>query len=131
MTTDRKPRKPKQAAPKSDIFTIICKTDLHVDVVKELKFHPKRLWRFDYAIPEYKIAIEVEGGAFKKRQYKDKKTGESITTIGGRHNSAVGFLNDMEKYNSAAILGWRVFRVTPETLISGSTLEMLRRAISA
>lgn len=120
----------KQIKPKNDIFTILCKTNLHVEAVKELKFHPNRLWRFDYAIPELRIAIEVEGGAFRKRKYTDKRTGELITTIGGRHNSAVGFLGDIEKYNSAALLGWRIFRVTPENLLKTETLEMLKQAIS-
>jgi hypothetical protein len=115
MITDRKPRKPKQTAPKSDIFTIICKTDLHVEAVKELQFHPKRRWRFDYAIPECKIAIEVEGGAW----------------TGGRHTRGAGFIGDIEKYNSGTLLGWRIFRVTPENLLKSETLEMLRQAISA
>ena len=27
-------------------------------VVSEFKFHPVRRWRFDYAIPEIKLAVE-------------------------------------------------------------------------
>jgi hypothetical protein len=42
-----------------DVFTIICHTDLHVECVKEYKFHPIRKWRFDYAIPKYKIAWKL------------------------------------------------------------------------
>lgn len=115
MTTDRKPRKLKQAAPKNDIFTIICKTNLHVEAVKELQFYPKRRWRFDYAIPDCKIAIEVEGGAW----------------TGGRHTRGAGFVSDMEKYNTGTLLGWRIFRVTPENLLKTETLEMLKQAISS
>lgn len=33
-----------------------------VEMVAEHRFHPFREWRFDYAIPELKIALEVEGG---------------------------------------------------------------------
>lgn len=33
-----------------------------VEMVAEYRFHPFREWRFDYAIPELKIALEVEGG---------------------------------------------------------------------
>ena len=29
----------------------------------EYRFHPTRKWRFDYAWPENKIALEVEGGS--------------------------------------------------------------------
>jgi very-short-patch-repair endonuclease len=66
-------------------------------VVTEHRFHPVRRWRFDIAIPELKIAIEIEGGAW----------------VNGRHTRASGFIKDMEKYNSAVLLGWRLFRYAP------------------
>ena len=47
-----------------DYFTAVCESLLHVEVVKEFKFHPTRRWRFDYAIPTHKIALEVEGGVW-------------------------------------------------------------------
>ena len=96
----------------ADIFIQIAKKQLGVDVVKEHQFHDKRKWRFDYAIPEWRIALEVEGGVH----------------TGGRHIRPKGFLGDMEKYNEAAILGWRVLRCVPNDLISGKTIEMIRRA---
>ena len=46
------------------MFTAICKSDLKIEVVKEYLFHPTRKWRFDYAIPDHKIALEVEGGVW-------------------------------------------------------------------
>ncbi|EJW93329.1 hypothetical protein EVA_18564, partial [gut metagenome] len=107
MNLDKLPaRKTKRAqkkgkAPLRDIFTIICKTDLKTECVKEFKFHPTRRWRFDYALPEYKIALEVEGGVW----------------TGGRHTSPKGFLGDMEKYNTATLMGWRVLRTTPDELL--------------
>jgi hypothetical protein len=103
---------PKQ--PKADIFTVICKTDLKVEVVKEHLFHPSRKWRFDYAIPEHKIALEVEGGVWTR----------------GRHTRPQGFLGDVEKYNAATLLGWRVFRVTPDDLYRTKTLNLIKQAIS-
>lgn len=84
------------------------------ECVKELKFHPTRKWRFDYAIPAHKIAVEVEGGVW----------------TGGRHTSPKGFLNDIEKYNTATLMGWRVFRTTPDELCTNATLQLLRDAIS-
>ena len=97
----------------TDIFTVICKTDLKVECVKEYKFHPKRRWRFDYAIPDHKIALEGEGGVW----------------TGGRHIRAQGFLGDMEKYNTATLMGWRVFRTTPDDLLKMVTLNMVKQAI--
>jgi hypothetical protein len=31
--------------------------------------------------------------------------------ISGRHNRGAGFITDIEKYNDAALTGWRVFRL--------------------
>jgi very-short-patch-repair endonuclease len=102
-------------APARDIFTTICKTDISVECVKEYKFHPTRRWRFDYAIPAHKIAIEVEGGVWSK----------------GRHTRPKGFLGDIEKYNEATLLGWRVFRTTPDELYKTKTLNLIKQAILA
>lgn len=96
-----------------DVFTTICRTDLGVECVKEYKFHPTRRWRFDYAIPEHKIALEVEGGVW----------------TGGRHTSPKGFLGDIEKYNTATLMGWRVFRTTPDELYKLSTINLIKAAI--
>lgn len=93
-----------------DVFTIICKTDLNVECVKEYRFYKARKWRFDYALPLYKIAIEVEGGVWTQ----------------GRHTRPQGFLSDMQKYNTAALLGWRVFRTTPDKLVSNDTILLLK-----
>lgn len=97
-----------------DVFTVLCQSDLRVECVKEFKFHPRRRWRFDYAIPEHKIAVEVEGGVW----------------TGGRHTRPQGFLGDIEKYNTATLMGWRVFRTTPTDLLRTATLKLLKTAIS-
>lgn len=36
--------------------------DLGIDIIPEYRFHPTRKWRFDFAIPHIKVAIEIEGG---------------------------------------------------------------------
>lgn len=83
-------------------------------MVAEHRFHPFREWRFDYAIPELKIALEVEGGIWNA----------------GRHVRLDGFRRDMEKYNEAAALGWLLIRVIPNELLSVNTLQLLIRAIN-
>lgn len=113
-TTRKKTQQRAKPIKFTDIFTVICATDLKVECVKEHKFHPKRRWRFDYAIPEHKIALEVEGGVW----------------TGGRHIRAQGFLGDMEKYNTATLMGWRVFRTTPDDLYKMATINLLRQAIN-
>lgn len=106
-----RPRAGKQ--PKTDVFTALCLQELKVEVVKEYRFHPIRMWRFDYAIPSHHIALEVEGGVW----------------TGGRHTRSQGFLGDMEKYNTAAIFGWKVLRTVPDDLLTGKTIDLLRAAI--
>lgn len=62
----------------------------------EYRFHPKRKWRFDYADVAHKIAVEIEGGIWS----------------GGRHTRGSGYAKDVEKYNEATKLGWRILRYT-------------------
>ena len=85
----------------ADMFVALCE-QAGVECRKEYRFHPVRRWRFDYALPAQLIAVEVEGGVWTR----------------GRHVSPRGFLSDMEKYNTATAMGWKVFRVTPSTLLS-------------
>ncbi len=116
QSNHRKPkaRKTENSPKLRDVFTVLCQSDLHVECLKEFKFHPRRRWRFDYAIPEHKIAVEVEGGVW----------------TGGRHTRPQGFLGDIEKYNTATLMGWRVFRTTPTELVRTATLKLLKTAIS-
>lgn len=58
-----------------------------------------RKWRFDYAWPEPKVAVELQGGIWMD----DRE---------GAHTSPTNRLRDMEKYNSATIQGWRVLECT-------------------
>jgi hypothetical protein len=67
---------------------------------REYPVAPDRRWRFDYAWPAERVALEVDGG----------------TWIGGRHSRALGFERDCRKLNQAAAAGWRVLRVTPGML---------------
>jgi very-short-patch-repair endonuclease len=82
------------------------------DPVEEFRFHPRRRFRFDFCWVDLKLALEVEGGAW----------------TGGRHVRGKGFIADLEKYNEALCLGWRVLRVTPQQLQSGKAAEWIMRA---
>lgn len=73
-----------------------------------------RDWRFDFAWPDRKLAIEVEGGIWAE----------------GRHTRARGFTDDCIKYNEAQLLGWRILRVTAKMVRSGEALRLIERASS-
>lgn len=81
----------------------------------EVRFHPERRWRFDYCWAHLRLAMEVEGGAF----------------VGGRHTRGAGFVKDLEKYTEAAILGYRIIRVTPKQVKNGEALTLVQRALKA
>ena len=86
----------------------------------EVAFHPDRKWRFDFAHRHSQVAVEIEGGLRATRRANVR--GKSMLIVGGRHNSADGFMDDCEKYAAATFLGWAVIRlsadhITPETVL--------------
>lgn len=104
-----KPRKQAAKQPKTDLFHLVLTKELHAEVIKEYIFHPTRKWRFDYAIPSLKIAIEIDGGVWTN----------------GRHNRATGYLGDLKKFNAAASLGWRVLKFTPDERFKTETINII------
>ena len=81
------------------MFIKICEQIGMSGCVEEYKFHPTRKWRIDYAFPDIKLAIEIEGGIWLSKYGKKS-----------RHFYGKGALCDMEKYSKAAELGWRLLR---------------------
>ena len=72
---------------------------------REVRFHPTRRWRADFAHLPTRTLIEIEGGIFMRK--------------GGRHNRGTGYAKDAEKYLEAAIHGWTVLRLTEKQLEIG------------
>ena len=96
----------------SETFQILLKT-WRIKMVREYRFHPTRRWSFDFADPETKVAVEIDGGAF----------------IGGRHTRGSGFVKDQEKLNTATSMGWRVFRYS--TIAAMNEFKSHRDALDA
>ena len=84
-----------------------------VEVVKEHMFHYTRKWRFDYAMPDLKVAIEIDGGVWDY----------------GRHNRPQGYIDDMEKLNTAASMGWLVLRFTTHDRLMNATLSLIKKTV--
>ena len=53
---------------------------------KEYRFYEKRKWRFDFAFPEKKVGVEIQGGLY----------------INGRHTRGKYLEEEYEKLNYAA-----------------------------
>jgi hypothetical protein len=81
--------------------------------IQEHKFSLERKWRMDYAHLGLLICIEIEGG---------------IWTMGG-HTRPMGFLRNLEKYNSATLAGWAVLRVTPDMVKDGTAYQLVDKAL--
>ena len=83
--------------------------------VPEYCFHHSRKWRFDWAWPEDKVAIEYNGHHTTGRRSSKSKllkfAGEKLAATSG-HSSITGITNDAEKGNQASALGWHVLRFT-------------------
>lgn len=99
----------------------------------ECVFHPTRKWRFDFAwngctcsgvfhegpscgmgcLNNSKVALEVQGGIF----------------IQGRHSRGAAMLNEWEKLNAAAELGWRIIYCQPKDLTTKAMADTIRRCL--
>jgi very-short-patch-repair endonuclease len=82
---------------------------------REFRFHGTRQWRFDFAYPGIKIAVECDGGQWEKN--------------GGRHNSD----SDRDKMNNAILLGWYVLRFSGNQINKTpfECLEMVKNVIES
>ncbi len=76
-----------------DLFAAVAR-GAGIDLVREYRFHPPRRWRFDFADPKHKIAVEIEGG----------------TWIQGAHVRGARYRKDTEKENQALLDGWQTLR---------------------
>jgi very-short-patch-repair endonuclease len=79
----------------------------------EVRFHPRRKWRFDLAYPEKMVAIEIEGSVYAR----------------GRHTRGAGYEGDCTKYNEAQRLGWKVYRFSTGQVTSGDAITFLEQVI--
>ena len=73
---------------------------------------PLRKFAFDFAWPDQKVCIEVQGGVW----------------VGGRHVTGSGITRDCEKASLAALAGWMYLVATTEQVASGQALLWVEEA---
>lgn len=113
-----RPRATRPAGPShlEEMFALHLLAERLPVAQREYRFaRPERQWRFDFAWPAALVAVEVEGGIWTK----------------GRHTRGSGFTDDCEKYNAAALRGWRVFRFTDAMVESGAAINTIKAALAA
>ena len=107
----------RRAKPKKDYDKIYRIFELSITgaglpaVTREFKFAPPRRWKTDFAWPDFRLILEVEGGAYTH----------------GRHTRGASYVADMEKYNELAIRGFFLLRVTPGQVETGEALQVVER----
>jgi very-short-patch-repair endonuclease len=104
-----------------DTFNILCR-EAGLFPKREFRFSTTRGFRFDFAWPDERVGVEIEGDIWGRPVYCHAcgskvqhrlKDGRLIDVrAGGRHNTGSGFADDCEKYNLAAREGWAVLRFT-------------------
>ena len=97
----------------ADTLALILRTAEDIpEPEREYKFCAWRKWRADFAYPDYKLLVEVDGGQWKPG--------------GGRHGGDA----DRAKTNTAACLGYRVLHFSPAMLNDpDGVLRVIRAAL--
>ena len=88
-------------------FTLLRQLDARW--IAEYRFHPTRKWCFDFARPDIRLAVEIDGGVW----------------IGGGHSGGQGQVDDMEKGNAAVALGWQTLRFIPAQVNHGEAYRFV------
>lgn len=110
-------RKPREKSELLDIEGILLELHAQGGVpvpVQEYRFATNgRQWRFDYAWPAFRVALEREGGTWGwPIQGIDGQTYRVV----GWHGQGDGMTENAIKYNHAAVHGWRVIRATVDMI---------------
>jgi hypothetical protein len=72
-----------------------------IKLVPQHRFAPPRLYTWDFADPDRRIGIGIQGGIWKRRS---------------AHSGGTAIANDCAKACLAAAIGWRVFLLTDSTI---------------
>lgn len=81
-------------------WSIATDGDAKLKPQRQFQFHEKRKFRFDFAWPAVKLAVEINGGQW----------------INGGHNRGGGMNNDCDKKRLAIEADWRVMEFTGDDI---------------
>jgi hypothetical protein len=117
-----------------DRFSFACRTRLLPAFKTELMFAKEamgRRWKFDFAWPEYMLAVEIEGLVMRQLYELPRPGAQRVLVVYGRHATALGIKEDMVKYNAAIELGWFVLRFEQDAIKSSVAIDTTVRALHA
>lgn len=79
--------------------------------IREYALIPGRRFRADFAWPMFRVAVEVQGGIFRRG--------------GGAHSRPGKIMQDMEKHRLATLYDWRLFPVATHHIPNGQALTLI------
>jgi hypothetical protein len=83
---------------------------------REFTAIPGRRFRWDFAWPQFRLLLEVQGGTWGK----GGKGGASA------HSGGVAASRDCEKGNLAVLAGWKTLNVTTDQIRKGEAIRFLQ-----
>ena len=95
-------------SPLERTFENLCDIYHIPEAHRNYRFSPERRFTFDFAWPDQKAAVEIDGGNRMVRWSKAQKR----AVVVGKHTKP----SDYEKRNLATVLGWRVLYFTGDQL---------------
>lgn len=118
---------PKSGSKPEELFAAQCRAYRLPRFDQQLLFAKAALgrqWRFDFAFPDFKLAVEING-------VNVQRLGGRLVVL-GRHASIEGIRGDNEKTRAAIRLGWSVLPflqtdVKPELAINETMRELAAR----
>ena len=81
---------------------------------REYRFDAKRRWRLDFAWPEQRMAVEIDGGMW----------------VRGAHTRGRRIAQDHEKRNWLTLAGWRVLVYTGDQVKSGKAVNDIQSLLA-
>lgn len=142
----KKPRKTRKSSEESNLETLFREQLIDAGLagwVQEYVFSPRNYaneswsyiavyckddpsWHVDFAFPEQKIIIELQGGTHERRFKMGDRT---LWLCGGRHVRHEGYKDDRQKSNAAQLDGWRVFEFTTDMVQSNEAIRTVKEAL--
>jgi len=102
-----------ESVPEARLSRMLRRAGIHVEAQYEIREGGRFVARVDFAIPDLRIAIEVDGYRW--------------------HGGRVHWARDLARRNALTALGWQIIHVTPDDLENGARriVDVLRDVISA
>lgn len=76
---------------------------------RNYRFHPTRKFEIDFAWPDLRFGVEVQGGTYS----------------GGKHARGVGYTIDCRKMGEAMVLGWTVYACDTVLVKTGEAVNII------